>query len=325
VGLVLVSLAAMVGCQGFSSKPATSAPVPASGELALSPAAANFNTVSVGNSQQQSETLTNTGGSTVTVSQVAISGQGLTLSGISTPLLLTAGQTATFHVTFTPQSAGSATGSVTITSNASDPSLSLALSGAGTTATAQLTATPATLSAGNVVAGTSGTVSGSLNASGANVTVTAANTSNSAFAISGLSLPAVIPAGQAAAFTVTFSPQVAGAAGATLTFTSDAQPSTTTQSAAGTGIAAPTHSVNLSWNASSSPNISGYNIYRAAYTSSCGAYAKINGSALDTATTYSDSSVTDGAKYCYATTAVNSSNEESGYSNIVNDVQIPAP
>jgi hypothetical protein len=46
---------------------------------------------------------------------------------------------------------------------------------------------------------------------------------------------------------------------------------------------------------------------------------------LDTLTTYTDSAVTDGTNYCYATTAVNSSNEESGYSNIVTDVQIPPP
>ncbi|MFY9948449.1 MAG: hypothetical protein WAK27_07125, partial [Candidatus Sulfotelmatobacter sp.] len=119
--------------------------------------------------------------------------------------------------------------------------------------------------------------------------------------------------------------QVAGAASATLTFTSNAQPVTTTAAATGTGTAAPTHSVSLSWGASSSPDISGYNIYRAIYTSSCGSYSKINGSTLDTLTTYSDGSVTDGTNYCYATTAVNSSNEESGYSNIVSNVQIPAP
>jgi len=90
-------------------------------------------------------------------------------------------------------------------------------------------------------------------------------------------------------------------------------------------MAVPAHIVDLSWGASTSLNISGYNIYRAVYTTSCGSYSKINGSSPDTATTYSDSSVADGKNYCYATTAVNSSNEESGYSNIVSNVQIPAP
>ena len=55
-----------------------------------------------------------------------------------------------------------------------------------------------------------------------------------------------------------------------------------------------------------------------------GMHRKIN-SALDTSTLYTDSVVVDGTSYCYATTAVNSSNEESGYSNIASNVQIPAP
>lgn len=192
-------------------------------------------------------------------------------------------------------------------------------SGAG-----QLSASPSALSVGNVVAGTSGTASGSLSASGASVVVTAAVTNNSAFSVGGLSLPLTIAAGQSVPFTVTFSPQTSGVANATLTFTSNVQPSTMTESLAGTGTPAPTHTVNLSWNASTSSNISGYNIYRAAYVSSCRSFSKIN-SLLETATLYTDSTVTEGTSYCYATTAVDSSSAESGYSNVVSNVPIPAP
>ncbi|MFZ2084926.1 MAG: choice-of-anchor D domain-containing protein [Candidatus Sulfotelmatobacter sp.] len=325
VGLLLLGLATMVGCQGFSSSKAVSGTGVAQGALAANPTSLSFGTVEVGNNQQLTETVTNTGGSAVTISQVGISGAGFTLGGISAPVTLAAGQSLALSVTFTPQGASAASGSVTITSNGSNPSVSITASGTGTTATALLTATPATLGIGSVFVGSTETSSGSLNASGANVTITAATTNNSRFTISGLSLPAVIPAGQSAPFTVSFSPQVTGADSATLTFTSDAQPSPTTEATTGTGAAAPTHTVNLSWSASTSPNISGYNIYRAVYMTSCGSYSKINGSTLDTVTTYSDPSVTDGTNYCYATTAVNSTNEESGYSNIVSDVQIPAP
>jgi fibronectin type 3 domain-containing protein len=87
----------------------------------------------------------------------------------------------------------------------------------------------------------------------------------------------------------------------------------------------PTYVVNLSWNASTSSDISGYNIYRAVYSNStCGAFSKIN-SSLNTSTAYADSMVLDGTSYCYATTAVNSSSDESAYSNIVSNVQVPAP
>ena len=293
--------------------------------LGSSPTSLAFGSVQVGNSQALAETVSNTGGSSLTLSQVGISGTGFTLSGITTPVTLTPGQSASFSVSFTPQSASSASGSLTITSNASNPTLTIPVSGTGTAAAGQLTANPSTLALGSVVVGTSGTASGSLNAIAANVTVTAASTNNSQFTVGGLALPITIPAGQSAPFTVTFSPPVAGAASATLTFTSNAQPATATETLTGTGTPAPAHTVSLSWSASSSSDISGYNIYRAVYTSSCGSYSKINGSTLDTVTTYSDSSVTDGANYCYATTAVNSSNEESGYSNVVSDVQIPSP
>jgi fibronectin type 3 domain-containing protein len=117
-------------------------------------------------------------------------------------------------------------------------------------------------------------------------------------------------------------PQVSGAASDTLTFTNNAQPATTTETLTGTATPAPTHTVNLSWNASTSSNISGYNVYRAVYTNSCGSFSKIN-SVLNTTTLYTDSAVMNGTSYCYATTAVNSSNEESAYSNIASKVQIP--
>ena len=188
----------------------------------------------------------------------------------------------------------------------------------------QLTVTPTSIAVGSVADGTSGTASGTLTAQGGSVTVTAASTNNSVFTVSKLSLPATITSGSSISFAVTFSPLTAGAATATLTFTSDAQNATTTATltGTGTGTAAPTHTVSLSWDASSSPNILGYNVYRAAYSTSCGSFSRIN-TTLDTGTLYTDSAVVSGQSYCYASTAVNTSNEESGYSNIVSNVQIP--
>ena len=296
----------------------------ASGTLGSNPTSLSFGSITVGSNQALAETVTNTGGSSVAISQVGVSGPGFSLTGITAPVTLTAGQSASFTVTFAPQTATSASGNVTITSNASNPTLTIPLSGTGTAAAGQLTVSPGTLGLGSVVVGTSGTASGSLTASGANVTVTAASSNNSVFSVGGLPLPVTIPAGQSASFTVTFSPQVSAAASATLTFTSNAQPTTTTEALTGTGTPAPVHTVSLSWTASTSPNISGYNIYRAVYTTSCGSFSKIN-TALNTTTLYTDSLVTDGTSYCYATTAVDSSNQESGYSNIASNVQIPAP
>jgi len=293
------------------------------GALTANPTNLNFGSVAVGSSQSLSETITNTGGASVTVSQVGVSGAGFTLSGISTPLTLTAGNSASFTVKFSPTASGNASGTVTVTSTASNPTLTVPLSGTGSVAVGQLTVSPATLDLGSVTVGDSGTASGTLSASGANVTVTAASANNSVFTVGGLSMPVTITAGQSITFTVAFSPTIAGLASATLTFTSNAQPSTTTEALTGTGTSASTHSVDLSWDASASSDISGYNVYRAVYTSSCGSFSRIN-AVLNTSTIYTDALVVNGTSYCYATTAVDSGNQESGYSNIVSNVQIPA-
>jgi fibronectin type 3 domain-containing protein len=89
----------------------------------------------------------------------------------------------------------------------------------------------------------------------------------------------------------------------------------------GTGVAAPVHMVSLSWAASTSPNIVGYNVYRRTGTS--GSFTQIN-SGLNATTTYVDASVADGQTYYYETTAVNSSNEESEPSTPISAV-IPPP
>ena len=321
-GALFISLAPLLltGCQGVSAN--NTQPPP--GTLGANPSALTFGEVTLGHDQPLSVTVSNTGESSATISQIQISGSAFTQSGTTTPLTLGPGTNETFTVTFTPTAAGPATGTLTLTSNASNPTLTIALSGTGTTSTGQLSVSPSTMAVGDVVVGTSGTASGTLNATGANVTVTGASTNNTAFVVSGISLPLTILGGQSSPFTVTFSPSTSGTATATLTFTSNAQPATTTAALTGNGTPAPVHSVNLSWNASTSPNISGYNIYRAVYMTSCGSFSKIN-SLLNTGTLYTDSAVTDGISYCYAATAVNTSNAESGYSNIISNVQIPPP
>jgi endoglucanase len=80
--------------------------------------------------------------------------------------------------------------------------------------------------------------------------------------------------------------------------------------------------VQLSWSPSTSADIAGYNVYRSSYSNACGSFSRIN-SQLEKNTAYSDSQVSRGSSYCYATTAVNTSNQESAYSNAVLNVQIP--
>jgi hypothetical protein len=82
----------------------------------------------------------------------SVSGSGFKLSGITTPLALNASQSTTFTATFAPQTTGSLSGTVTITSDASNPTLSLPLSGTGL-AMGALGANPASLNFGSVTVG----------------------------------------------------------------------------------------------------------------------------------------------------------------------------
>lgn len=125
----------------------------ADGQLALSATSEAFGNVVVGSSQGLSEVITNTGASSVTVSQVTVTGAGFSFSGISVPVSLGAGQSASLDVSFAPTSTGAVSGSLTITSNATNPTLSVPLSGTGTTTAGKLTVTPSTLGLGNVVSG----------------------------------------------------------------------------------------------------------------------------------------------------------------------------
>lgn len=290
--------------------------------LTPTPATLSFTGVQVGKTQALTETVQNTGGLNATISQGTVSGTGFTISGLTTPVTLTPGQSTTFTVTFAPLSSGSFTGSVAIASNASNTNLAISLSGSATGSTqGQLSVSPTTIGVGNVTVGTSGTQTGSLNATGASVTVTGVTVGSSEFAISGLTFPVTIAAGKSAGFTVTFTPQSSGLASTSASFTSGATNSPAAATLTGTGVAAPAYSVSLTWVASTSPNITGYNVYRR--TGTTGSFTQIN-PVLNATTAYTDSSVTDGQTYYYQTTAVNSSNEESAPSTAVS-AKIPAP
>jgi len=292
----------------------------APGSLSANPSSLSFGNVQVSNNQTLSETVTNVGGSSVTISQDTVTGAAFGVTGLNPPMTLTSGQSITFSVIFTPSSAGSASGNLAVASNAPNPTLNIPLSGTGTPA-GQFAVTPASLAFGNVVVATSANLPAQLSATGASVTVTSANLSSSEFTLSGLSFPVTIPAGNNVQFTVTFTPQATGAASGTVSFASNAS-NPAVLSLSGTGTPTPIHSVSLAWTASTSSDVIGYNIYRG--TVSAGPYSKINAS-LSASTTYTDNSVVDGQTYYYVSTAVSSNNQESAYSSPPQQAVIPAP
>ena len=289
------------------------------GSLAASPASLNFGSIQTGSSNSLSEMITNSGSSNVTISQVASSSVNYTVSGITPPVTLTPGQNYTFKIAFAPAATGSSSGTLSLSSNASNPALSIPLTGTGT-APGSLAVSPASINFGNVVVGATQTQTATLSATSAPVTVSSAGVIGSEFAVSGLSFPFTLAPGSSASFNVTFTPQASGTASASVSFASNAMNSPLVESVSGSGTPASQHSVALSWNTSTSI-VSGYNVYRG--SASGGPYAKIS-PALDASTTYSDASVQAGQTYFYVVTAVDGTGAESPYSNQVQAV-IPIP
>jgi hypothetical protein len=314
--------ASLAGGSLFVSGPRVTVPLSgtgaAPGQLTANPGTLNFAHVQLGSSTSLSETVTNTEGSTVTISQVNLTGAIFSISGLSLPISLTTNQSVTFTATFRPTAAGTASGSLSIVSNAPNSPLKIAFSGTGTAA-GTLAVSPSSLSFGSVTVGSSSVLSGTLTANGASVTVSSASLNNSEFVLSGISLPVTLAAGKSAGFTVTFTPQASGATSATLSFSSNATNSPAVPSMTGTGTAATQHTVDLTWTASA--DAVSYNIYRG--TVSGGPYTMINTSP-DSTTAYTDSTVVSGQTCYYVATSVNSESEESGYSNQTTAV-IPNP
>jgi hypothetical protein len=132
------------------------------GTLTANVTTLNFNNVNVGSNSSLQATLTNSGSSSIDISNVSISGAGFSATGVPAGTILGAGQTATLNVTFGPSSTGSVTGTVTVASNATDSTESIPLSGTGVQTT-QPSVALTWVASGGTVAGYNvyrGTVSG---------------------------------------------------------------------------------------------------------------------------------------------------------------------
>ena len=81
ISLLVAGLTGLLGCQGVSS--GASGQQSQSGTLSLGIVSIDFGTVTLGSKQTLSETVTNSGGSSVTVSAIGISGSGFALNGVT--------------------------------------------------------------------------------------------------------------------------------------------------------------------------------------------------------------------------------------------------
>lgn len=275
--------------------------------LKANPPSLALGDVQVGASVRKPIAITNTGTSSVELSDKSTLGSGLAIVGLTSPLTLEAGHSFTFSVKFAPKAAGVVKGDLTFT-NPEDPDLVIALEGTGKAA-GQLADSPAAMNFGDVTVGKSATQNGTLSSTGATVKIRSVTSSSPEFAVIGLSFPVTLAAGGSLDYTVKFTPQKTGTASASLSFASTAADATLSETVSGSGVS-PQY-VLLSWQASTS-KVAGYNVYRS--LQSGGPYTKIN-AVPDLTTSYTDASVTMGQTYYYVVAAVNASGVESKYSN----------
>ena len=284
---------------------------PSGGTLSATPGSVSFGSVPLGSSLSQAVQLKNTGTASITISAWSSGSSAFTLKGITTPVVLAAGAAANGTLVFAPTVTGTFAANMSITSNATDRSLTLTINGSGIAATRILTATPTNLNFGNESVGSANTLSVSLK-----------NTGNSKITISGVTTPtdvvvgggisgATLAPGQTATLNVSFAPKQAETVSGSVKISSNATGSPTTVGVTGRGVSSTGHSVLLDWLASTSSNISGYNVYRA--TGTTGAYSKLTAAPVS-GLKYTDTSVVSGETYVYAVTAVNSSGVESSHS-----------
>jgi hypothetical protein len=105
--------------------------IPASPGMQLDPSSLSFGDVQVNAAAAETITITSSGTAALTIAAVSVTGSGFTASGLTLPATLNPEQTATLEITFDPGATGAVTGNVTLTTNASPGSATIALSGIG--------------------------------------------------------------------------------------------------------------------------------------------------------------------------------------------------
>ena len=286
-------------------------------QISVVPGSVSFGTVTVGQTNSQTITLSNPGTANLTVTQSAGPGTGFGLTGLALPLTLAPGKSTAFTVSFTPTSGTNSSSSLTLISNAPNSPTTIPLSGTGLAPVLQLTPSTTSLSFGSQALNASATQSVTLtNTGNAAVSISQVNVTGTGFTLSGSAPLVTLSAGQAVSFSVTFTPTAAGSDAGSASVVSTAANSPLSISLSGSG--AQPHFVSLAWSETSS-GVVGYNVYSS--TQPSGPYSRLNTAPVATMA-YTDNTVQSGQTYYYWITALDSSGDESAFSS---DVAVTIP
>ena len=232
VAVVLAAIS-LSNCAGYTSASSTGTTTPAAGVLSASATTLTFGSVAVGSNAVQSLSITNTGANSVNVTNARISGSGFTVMSGSGAATIAVGQSATIQVQFSPSSAAAATGDLVVASDASNPTLTIALSGTGSSG--GLSATPSSVSFGSVADGTTATQVITLKNTGtASVSVSSESVTGTGFSVADFAAQ-TIAAGGTMTFNAAFTPASTSSVSGSISVVSDASGSPTTIPLSGSG------------------------------------------------------------------------------------------
>jgi len=233
--LVLIFI---VGCSSLSS---TS--VSANSGLSASPSSVNFGSVSVNSTSSATITLTNGGHQTITIQRASASLTEFAITGPSLPAAVAAGGSATFQVTFRPDSAKTFLGSLSFSLDRTSGGMkTIAVSGAGAASptssssiSPQVAVSPTTVTfTANVGTSQSQSVTMTNNGTAAS-SITQANVTGAGFSISELTIPLNLSPGQSSSFAVKFAPTTAGSVTGSVSLVTNASGSPTQIALTGNG------------------------------------------------------------------------------------------
>ena len=187
--------------------------------------------------------------------------------------------------------------------------------------TPSLTATPTSLSFGQEVLNTPATLTVKITNNGsAAANITQDSITGSGFT-TGITTPLTLNPAQSVSVPVVFTPSAPGSVSGNLSLLSNGT-TLVAVSLSGEGLTPVPHSVDLTWSASTSTSLQGYNVYRSG--TSGGPYTKISSALSSTTLLFTDITPQSGQKYFYVVTAVDASGAESAASAEV-AVTIPTP
>jgi sugar lactone lactonase YvrE len=220
----------------------------AAGTILISPTSLTFGSQVVGTtSAAQTLTVSNTGGTTVTFTNIVTTGDfsGATLA--QCPSIAVEGTPCTFQVSFKPTQAGTRTGTIVFTDNATGSPQTVTLTGTGTGGAATVTVAPGSLTFGSQALSTTSaplsvtvTNTGTAAVNFTGFTITGADAGDFSVPLptsgAGCSATGTLAGGASCTINVLFTPQAAGARTATLLIADNATGSPQTVALSGTGV-----------------------------------------------------------------------------------------